>query len=50
MVTGSVANGKEVVKRYKLPLIRLISTGDVIYNMTIFNTAIYYESCQESKS
>ena len=36
-------SSKKVVKRYKLTVIRQISTGDVMYNtMTIVNTAVWY--------
>ena len=34
----------KVVKRYKLPIIRLISSGDIRYNMvTIANSTILYK-------
>lgn len=33
----------KVVKRYKSPVIKSVSTGDVMYNMiNIMNTAAYY--------
>ena len=30
---GVRGNGRQVIKRYKLPVTILISTGDIIYNM-----------------
>ena len=35
--------GRKVAKRYKLPVIRKISTRDIMYNTTnIINTAVCY--------
>ena len=34
-------NWMKAVKRYKLSVIRQISTRDVIYNINIINTAVY---------
>ena len=40
---GERGNWMQVVKRYKLPVIGLISTRDVMYNMiNIINTAMHY--------
>ena len=47
---GGKGNWKKLVKSYKLPVIREISTLDVNYNVIdIINTALY-ESFYESKS
>ena len=42
VIEGS-GNWMKAVKRYKLPVVRLISTMDVIYNMiNIINTTVSY--------
>lgn len=32
----------KVTKRFKIPIIRKIRTGDVIYNMAIVNNDVWY--------
>lgn len=32
----------KAIKRFKIPIIREISTGDVMYNMATVNTAVWY--------
>lgn len=40
-----------LIREYRLPVIRLTSSGDLMYSMkTIANTVAIFESCNESKS
>ena len=43
--TGSWENGEILVKRYKLPVIRWVSLGDLMYSMVMIvnNTVLYIQ-------